>query len=103
MLKSFILCILCVFAVFGLFCMSVLYMTKSAQKVPIIICTYNDEDEIEAKLRLEMVKNPGSDIIVVDLGSQDETEKIVRTLCLKYGYIRFIQRDLAYGTKMAKV
>ncbi len=94
MLESFVLCLLSIFAVFGILSMIACFMTKSVKKSPVVISTYNDEEKIETKLRLAMIKNPDVDIIVVDLGSSDDTEKIVKTMSVKYPCIRFIERKI---------
>lgn len=92
MLKSIVLSLLSIFAVFGFFCFILMCCKKTLKKPPVVICTYNDEEIIEAKLRIEMIKNPNTKIIVVDTGSSDETEKLVRTLMVDYSCISFIKR-----------
>ena len=91
--ESLFFCIFSILAVFVVFCI-VLFLTKTyIKKPPVIICTFNNENTIEAKIRIAMVKNPESDIIVVDLGSTDDTEKIVRIMMYKYKKIFFEQRN----------
>ena len=56
-------------------------------KVSIIICTYNEEKTI-ANVVISCCKfNPESEIIVIDDGSIDKTEKIIKELAQNYSFI----------------
>ncbi|MCK4663148.1 MAG: glycosyltransferase family 2 protein [Bacteroidales bacterium] len=50
------------------------------KKVSIIICAYNEEKTIENVVRKCREYNPESEIIVVDDGSEDKTEEILKNL-----------------------
>ncbi len=50
------------------------------KKVSIIICTFNEEKTIENVVRKCREYNPESEIIVVDDGSKDKTEEILKNL-----------------------
>lgn len=92
MLNSLILCLLSIFAVFGFFCLLLLSCGKSLRNPPIVICTYNDEETVENDIKAAIKSYPGSEIIVVDLGSSDETERIIKILAADYKCIRFVER-----------
>jgi len=49
-------------------------------KVSIVICAYNEESTIENVVRKCREFNPESELIVVDDGSKDKTEKILRDI-----------------------
>lgn len=84
MLKSFILCVISILFVYGVICFFVRRPDSTY-----IIKTLNDENSIEGKLRLAMPKN--REIIVVDLGSNDDTLKIVRKMMRDYPIIKLIE------------
>ncbi len=84
MLKSFILCIVLIIFVYGFICF---FIRRS--KSTYIIRTLNDENSIEGKLRLAMLKN--SEVIVIDLGSTDDTLQIVRKMIKDYPIIKLIE------------
>ena len=94
MLNSLILSLLSIFAVFGFFCLLLFICGKTIQNPPVVICTYNDGGTIEEDIKSAMASNPGSEIIIVDLGSSDETEKIVKIIAADYHCIRFIERRM---------
>jgi glycosyltransferase involved in cell wall biosynthesis len=50
------------------------------KKVSIVICTFNEEKTIENVVRKCCEYNPKSEIIVVDDGSEDKTEEILKNL-----------------------
>jgi glycosyltransferase involved in cell wall biosynthesis len=50
------------------------------KKVSIVICTFNEEKTIENVVRKCREYNPESEIIVVDDGSKDKTEEILKNL-----------------------
>ena len=50
------------------------------KKVSIIICAYNEEKTIENVVRKCRDYNPESEIVVVDDGSADKTEEILKNL-----------------------
>ncbi len=85
MLKSFVLCIISIFFVFG-----VISFLLTIPKTTYIIKTLNDEDTIEAKLRLAMLEY--NEIIVVDSGSSDDTLKIIEKLAADYENIIIIEK-----------
>jgi glycosyltransferase involved in cell wall biosynthesis len=55
-------------------------------KTSIIICTYNEEKTISDVVISCCEHNPGSEIIVVDDGSSDNTEKLLNELAKKYNF-----------------
>jgi len=63
---------------------------KDKDKVSIIICAYNEEETIENVVRKCKEYNPESELIVVDDGSDDKTEEILKGLEdeLRINYIR---------------
>ncbi len=84
MLKSFVLCVVSILFVYGFICFFI-----ERPKSTYIIRTLNDENSIEGKLRLAMLNN--SEIIVVDLGSNDDTLKIIRKMMIDYPIIKLIE------------
>jgi glycosyltransferase involved in cell wall biosynthesis len=50
------------------------------KKVSIVICTFNEEKTIENVVRKCREYNPESEVIVVDDGSKDKTEEILKNL-----------------------
>jgi len=55
-------------------------------KASIIICTYNEEKTIEDVVSSICSLNPGCETIVVDDGSTDSTESILKVLALNYSF-----------------
>ena len=86
MLKSFILCIFSIFFVYGVICF---LLGLKKEKGIHIIKTLNDENSIEVKLRLAMLKY--DEIWVVDLGSCDDTPEIVKKMMADYKKIKLIK------------
>ncbi len=86
MLKSFILCLFCIFFVYGVICF-LLGLRK--QKGIHIIKTLNDENSIEAKLRLAMLRY--DEIWVFDLESSDDTLEIVKKMMSDYKTIKLLK------------
>lgn len=86
MLKSFILCLFSIFFIYGVICF--LFGFRKEKGIH-IIKTLNDEDNIEAKLRLAMLKY--DEIWVIDLGSSDDTLEIVKKMIEDYKTIRLLE------------
>jgi Glycosyltransferases, probably involved in cell wall biogenesis len=59
---------------------------KNEMKTSIIICTYNEEKTISNVVISCCEHNPGAEVIVVDDGSVDDTEKILTELTKKYTF-----------------
>ena len=91
---SLLLSILCILAVFGIFFIINLIGYTASENIPIVITTLNEEETIEGELRKLIFKNPQKSIVVIDLGSDDKTQKIVTTLSLKYQQIRMVVKDI---------
>ena len=85
MLKSFVLCVISIFFVFG-----VISFLLKCPKTTYVIKTLNDENSIESKLRLAMFQY--NEIIVVDLGSTDDTLKIVEKMVKDYEDIIILKK-----------
>ena len=81
---SFILCVISIIFV---------YSFIKRPKSTYIIRTLNDENSIEGKLRLAMLKN--SEIIVIDSGSTDDTLEIVKKMKKDYPIITLIENQKA--------
>ncbi len=81
---SFILCVISIIFV---------YSFINRPKSTYIIRTLNDENSIEGKLRLAMLKN--SEIIVIDSGSTDDTLEIVKKMKKDYPIITLIENQKA--------
>ena len=56
------------------------------KKVSIVICTFNEEKTIENVVRKCREYNPESEIVVVDDGSVDKTEEILKSLNKKISF-----------------
>ena len=56
------------------------------KKVSIVICTFNEEKTIEYVVRKCREYNPESEIVVVDDGSVDKTEEILKSLNKKISF-----------------
>ena len=63
---------------------------ETVKNTPIVISVKNCEEGIECELRKKIKDNPDSQIIAVDLGSTDDTLKILKKLSLDYEGIRVI-------------
>ena len=66
----------------------------------IVLTVKNNQDNIEALLRSivwqNLHKNNGGsvpDIIVVDLGSDDDTQKILERICSDYNFVHVTDRE----------
>lgn len=60
--------------------------------IGLIIPMYNNEKTIETTLKSVVNQtHPFSEVIIVDNGSNDQSEQIVKKYCLKYPYIRLVQ------------
>ncbi|MDY3928761.1 MAG: glycosyltransferase [Clostridia bacterium] len=93
MLKSMLMCIICIFAVFGIVCFVYAVIKQTVSHTPVVLGVHNKENSIECELRQIMLQQPGSEIIVVDMGSTDKTKKIVNKLCEDYPQIRLVCTD----------
>lgn len=92
MLGSLVLSIISIFAVFGLFCLILFACGKTLYNTPVVMCTYNNEETIENDIKEVINKYGDTEIIIVDFGSSDETEKIVKILQSEYKCIKFVER-----------
>ncbi len=90
-MKSFILCIVCIFFVYGLVSFFFTLKNKSFTTTPYIIKTLNEEGSIEGKLRFALMRK--CEIIVVDLGSTDDTKEIVKKMAQDYPCISLIEKE----------
>ena len=63
---------------------------KSFKNVPVVISVSNCEDRVEYELRKAIKENPGCDIVVVDLGSSDDTTEIIKKFSLDYSFVKVI-------------
>ena len=80
MLKIFLLC-------FFVACAVICLLPKLKKENEIhIITTMNDEDNIESRLRLAMLKY--DKILVIDSGSSDDTLEIVKKMATDYDVIK---------------
>ena len=86
MLKSFILCLFSIFSVYGFICFLLEFRKERGIH---IIKTLNDENSIEAKLRLAMLRY--DEIWVFDLGSSDDTLEIVKKMMSDYKTIKLLK------------
>ncbi len=91
MLKNFVLCMMSVMAVFGFLCAVFLLFNDRLKKPPCVITVYNGEEEIEGLLRCAMLKYPRSEIYVADMGSTDETVKIIKRMSERYSRIKTVK------------
>ena len=88
MIKSLFLCLFSVFFIYGL--ISFIFTAKNPSST-YIIKTFNDEKTIEIKLRIALKQK--KEIIVVDLGSSDDTIKIVNKMAQDYPLITLIEKE----------
>ena len=93
MLKSLLMCIICIFAVFGLICFVYAIMKQTLSHTPMVIGVHNKENSIECELRQLLMQHPCSEIIVVDMGSTDNTKSIVDKMCCDFPQIRLVCTD----------
>lgn len=88
MIKSIILCVVSIFFIYGL----INFMcTLKCPKTTYIIKTLNDQNTIEAKLRLLLMKS--YEIVVIDLGSTDDTKTIIKKMINNYPCISLIEKE----------
>ena len=87
MIKSLVLCIISIFFIYGL----IYFLFNASSEKAYIIKTYNNQDSIEGILRLTLTKN--NTIIVIDLGSTDDTKKIVKKMATDYPNILLIEEE----------
>ncbi|MCX7715326.1 MAG: glycosyltransferase [Clostridia bacterium] len=74
------------FAAYGIICVfsNAIFESKHLPYKYIILGVQNQENSIEAIVRILMEQNPHSEIIVVDQGSEDSTNMILKKLCEDY-------------------
>ena len=78
---------------FAAFIFLLLYSIQTTAKTePIVLTSYNNENEIEGKLRTICNNHPSSPVIVIDLGSTDETTQIIEQLTVYYPNISVVYR-----------
>src|SRR6056297_2790325 len=70
------------------------------EKTSIVICAYNEEPTIEDVVSKCREYNPESELVVVDDGSQDKTEEILRSLNKELDF-RYIRLDENQGKSNA--
>ena len=90
-MKSFILCLFSIFFIYGV--ISFLFTIKNigfASK-PYIMKTHNEESSIEGRLRFALMRR--CEIIVIDLGSTDDTKDIVKKMARDYPCISLIEKE----------
>ena len=88
MIKSIILCLFSIFFIYGL----INFMcTLKYPKTTYIIKALNNQDTIEAKLRLKLMRN--CEIVVIDSGSTDDTKKIIKKMIQDYPCISLIEKE----------
>ena len=107
MLKIIICSIICFFAVYGVLQLAV-RIAESAHEVGLselrtpytVMPVKNREDDIEALVRSEawrmLYQNPErrvGDIVVIDLGSEDETLTILRRLSREYDFLHPMTKE----------
>ena len=67
----------------------------------VIVPCYNEENNIPLIVKRFNEIKPGdcAELILVDNGSTDESNKIIRKLCKKYSYIRLVhvKKNVGYG------
>lgn len=67
-----------------------LSIRKTVKSKPVVVSVINCEESVECELRKKIKDNPNSQIIAVDMGSTDDTLKILKKLSLDYEGIRVI-------------
>ena len=63
---------------------------KTAKNESVVVTFYNCEDRVENDLRMLIKSNPQSSLVIVDLGSEDETLKIIKKIACEYENIKVI-------------
>lgn len=91
MIKSLFLCLFSIFFIYGL--ISFIFTAKNPSST-YIIKTLNNEKSIEVKLRIALIQK--KKIIVIDLGSTDETTKIVKKMAQDYPSITLIEKEQCF-------
>ena len=78
---------------FMAFILLLLYSMQTTLKIePIVLTSYNNENEIEGRLRTNCNNHPSSPVIVVDLGSTDDTTQIIEQLTVYYPNISIVYK-----------
>ena len=78
---------------FMAFILLLLYSMQTTLKIePIVLTSYNNENEIEGRLRTICNNHPSSPVIVVDLGSTDDTTQIIEQLTVYYPNISIVYK-----------
>jgi len=103
MLNVFISAVVCFFAIFGIIQMfKCLYneICKYRNDYTIVVTVKNQQDNVEEIIRATVWKSlnglEGSnvpEIIVVDLGSEDETMDVLLRLSREYEFVKVLDRD----------
>lgn len=88
MVKSIVLCLVSIFFIYGLINF---ICTLKYPKTTYIIKTLNNQNTIEGKLRLLLMKS--CEIVVIDLGSADDTKKIIKKMTQDYPCISLIEKE----------
>ena len=76
---------------------------NNQKKVSIIICVFNEETTIESVIKACMEYNPDSELLVIDDGSTDATQSLVKELnkSLEFRYIN-LKKNMGKSYAMAK-
>ena len=90
-MKSLFLCLFSIFFIYGL--ISFILIAKNPSYT-YIIKTLNNEKSIEVKLRIALMQK--KKIIVIDLGSTDDTLKIAKKLAQDYPSISIIEKEQCF-------
>ena len=90
-MKSLFLCLFSIFFIYGL--ISFILIAKNPSST-YIIKTLNNEKSIEVKLRIALMQK--KKIIVIDLGSTDDTLKIAKKLAQDYPSISIIEKEQCF-------
>ena len=85
----FVICAI-VFWVVLFFGVMIWSIRKTANNKSVVVTFYNCEDTVENDLRRLIKSNPKSGIVIVDLGSRDETLKIIKKIAYEYENIKVI-------------
>lgn len=73
---------------------------KNQKKVSIVICVFNEETTIEDVIKACVEYNPNSEILVIDDGSTDDTQKLVMDLNKSLDF-RYVKMDENQGKSYA--
>ncbi|MBE7044446.1 MAG: hypothetical protein E7397_02875 [Ruminococcaceae bacterium] len=95
-MDAFILCILYIALTIGIVLLVGKVCTISTTRLspPAINVTIsNNEDDIEGILRLLMLQNPGSDILIHNRDTNEETKKIVELLAKDYPQLQVLKDE----------